>query len=204
MPSPLNYPHPISTPLISPYSISTNPPIPYISSTSPLHTSSHPTSASSTPHSTPLHSTSPHILSPHTNSPNPTLLHPTPPYTTPPRPTTPNLTSTHLHPISPSPHLTSLHFRMSFEDFTKEFQKLEICHLGPTLIDGDCDSSTRFKATVCDGGWRKRVNAGGCRNYPCKCSLHTMPPRICSIIYLEDYIMIIFIISFIVKFHNIL
>ena len=60
--------------------------------------------------------------------------------------------------------------RMSFKDFSDEYEKLEICHLGPdTLQDPDegdaADDERKWEGTVCDGSWKRRVNAGGCRNY---------------------------------------
>lgn len=54
-------------------------------------------------------------------------------------------------------------FWMSFQDFTKNFQKVEICHLG---VEGmDDDGKGFWKASNLEGAWHKRVNAGGCRNY---------------------------------------
>ena len=53
-------------------------------------------------------------------------------------------------------------FWMSFTDFSKEFQRLEICYLGPdTLVEGD----DKWEAKLMEGSWKKRVNAGGCANY---------------------------------------
>lgn len=56
---------------------------------------------------------------------------------------------------------------MSFQDFSNNFQKVEICNLGPdALIDNSTNQAKkRWESTKIDGGWRKRVNAGGCRNY---------------------------------------
>ena len=52
---------------------------------------------------------------------------------------------------------------MSFQDFAKNFSKLEICNLGP---DSATDTTKkRFQMTVHEGCWKRRVNAGGCRNY---------------------------------------
>ena len=53
---------------------------------------------------------------------------------------------------------------MSFQDFTSNFQKLEICNLGPDTFE-EPGTKKRWEATNQDGAWRKRVNAGGCRNY---------------------------------------
>jgi len=52
---------------------------------------------------------------------------------------------------------------MSFQDFAKNFSKLEICNLGP---DSAADAAQkRFQMTAHEGCWKRRVNAGGCRNY---------------------------------------
>jgi calpain len=62
-------------------------------------------------------------------------------------------------------------FWMSFKDFTSSFQRLEICYLGPDSL-GDCDkgdgraSRKKWEGALFEGSWRRRVNAGGCRNYP--------------------------------------
>ena len=57
--------------------------------------------------------------------------------------------------------------RMSFQDFCKEFQKLEICNLGPDSLDEAEIEGTgkRWEMTKEHGAWVRRVNAGGCRNY---------------------------------------
>jgi len=61
--------------------------------------------------------------------------------------------------------------RMSFRDFSSNFQRLEICYLGPdtlSLDDDDEDPDARkWEGTLFEGGWKRRVNAGGCRNYLC-------------------------------------
>ncbi|KAL8619657.1 hypothetical protein ACOMHN_019712 [Nucella lapillus] len=57
-------------------------------------------------------------------------------------------------------------FWMSFKDFTQEFQKLEICNLGPDSLDEeDLSNKKRWEMHKEHGGWVRRVNAGGCRNY---------------------------------------
>ena len=51
---------------------------------------------------------------------------------------------------------------MSFNDFKDEFQRLEICYLGPdSLAEGD----DKWQGQLMEGGWKRRVNAGGCANY---------------------------------------
>jgi calpain len=55
---------------------------------------------------------------------------------------------------------------MSFQVFCKEFQKLEICNLGPDSLDEDqLGDGKRWEMTKENGAWVRRVNAGGCRNY---------------------------------------
>jgi len=54
-------------------------------------------------------------------------------------------------------------FWMAFNDFKSNFQKLEICNLGP---DSENPSSKkRWESSLQNGTWTRRVNAGGCRNY---------------------------------------
>lgn len=56
-------------------------------------------------------------------------------------------------------------FWMCFDDFKTEFQRLEICYLGPdTLVEGD-DITAKWEGKLMEGAWRRRVNAGGCANY---------------------------------------
>lgn len=68
-----------------------------------------------------------------------------------------------------------LFFRMSFKDFTANFGRLEICFLGPDSLGDQEDESEKRKWEGClfEGAWRRRVNAGGCSNYPgmMKCAL---------------------------------
>jgi len=71
---------------------------------------------------------------------------------------------------------------MSYQDFVDNFQRLEICYLGPDTLmldDGD-DEAHKWEGTLFEGGWKSRVNAGGCRNYSCTsilthCSINSMP-----------------------------
>ncbi|GFO35614.1 calpain-a, partial [Plakobranchus ocellatus] len=57
-------------------------------------------------------------------------------------------------------------FWMSFQDFTSNFQKLEICNLGPDSLDeDDLSNKKKWECHKESGSWIKRVNAGGCRNY---------------------------------------
>lgn len=55
-------------------------------------------------------------------------------------------------------------FWISFQDFLKYFDCLEICNLSPdSLTDNDGDSK-RWNMKVFEGAWASGVTAGGCRN----------------------------------------
>jgi len=57
-------------------------------------------------------------------------------------------------------------FWMSFQDFKDNFQKLEICNLGPdSMEEADLTDKKRWECHKSHAGWVKRVSAGGCRNY---------------------------------------
>jgi len=55
---------------------------------------------------------------------------------------------------------------MSFEDFTRNYDQLEICYMGPDSVDDlDLeDGQVKWEGVLFEDGWRKRVSAGGCRN----------------------------------------
>ena len=54
---------------------------------------------------------------------------------------------------------------MSYEDFKTEFQRLEVCYLGPdTLAEGD-EVKPKFEGALMEGAWKRNVNSGGCANY---------------------------------------
>ncbi|XP_043210764.1 calpain-A-like isoform X2 [Amphibalanus amphitrite] len=57
-------------------------------------------------------------------------------------------------------------FWMTFKDFTRNFQRLEICNLSPDSLDDDeDDASRRWEMSVFEGAWVRGATAGGCRNY---------------------------------------
>jgi len=56
-------------------------------------------------------------------------------------------------------------FWMAFNDFLRNFTKLEICNLGPDAIEDDEDQ-TNWVAAYHEGRWIRGCTAGGCRNFP--------------------------------------
>ena len=57
-------------------------------------------------------------------------------------------------------------FWMSFKDFTRNFQRLEICNLSPdSLDDGMLDGKKKWEMSMFEGAWIRGATAGGCRNY---------------------------------------
>jgi calpain len=56
---------------------------------------------------------------------------------------------------------------MAFKDFQSNFQKVEVCNLGPDCLTEELAASMQrtWVSTNHDGQWVRRVNAGGCRNY---------------------------------------
>ena len=60
-------------------------------------------------------------------------------------------------------------FWMSFQDFVNNFESMEICHISLHDVGGEHDNDKEKKVSwedqLMEGEWRRRVNAGGCRNY---------------------------------------
>ncbi|TRY81351.1 hypothetical protein DNTS_009686 [Danionella cerebrum] len=54
--------------------------------------------------------------------------------------------------------------KMSFEDFKKNYTKIEICNLTPDALEDD--KLHKWTVSVNEGRWVKGCSAGGCRNYP--------------------------------------
>ncbi|KAM6961354.1 calpain-3 [Aplochiton taeniatus] len=55
-------------------------------------------------------------------------------------------------------------FWMSFEDFRKNYTKIEICNLTPDALESD--KIHKWTVSVNEGRWVRGCSAGGCRNYP--------------------------------------
>ncbi|TNN13428.1 Calpain-B isoform 3 [Schistosoma japonicum] len=55
-------------------------------------------------------------------------------------------------------------FWMSYQDFVSNFEKLEICHLGPQSM-GEMQGNRVWEMCIEEGCWKRRVSAGGCRNF---------------------------------------
>uniref|UniRef100_A0A8C1KGJ1 Calpain-3 n=2 Tax=Cyprinus carpio TaxID=7962 RepID=A0A8C1KGJ1_CYPCA len=53
---------------------------------------------------------------------------------------------------------------MCFEEFKKNFTKLEICNLTPDTLEDD--QMLKWNVTIHEGRWVKGCSAGGCRNFP--------------------------------------
>lgn len=53
---------------------------------------------------------------------------------------------------------------MSFDDFIRYFDKLEICHLGPDSAKGT-GGANNWEGRAEKGAWLRGSSAGGCRNF---------------------------------------
>uniref|UniRef100_A0A671PIB9 Calpain-3 n=1 Tax=Sinocyclocheilus anshuiensis TaxID=1608454 RepID=A0A671PIB9_9TELE len=60
--------------------------------------------------------------------------------------------------------LIFLQTRMCFEEFKKNFTKLEICNVTPDTLEDD--QMLKWNVTTHEGRWVKGCSAGGCRNFP--------------------------------------
>ena len=58
-----------------------------------------------------------------------------------------------------------VYLRMSYNDFVTNYHKIEICNLGPDSPQDESGVKKHWEATVHEGSWVSRVNAGGCRNF---------------------------------------
>jgi len=56
-------------------------------------------------------------------------------------------------------------FWMSFDDFTRYFDKLEICHLGPDSAKPGAGQANNWEGRTEKGAWIRGSSAGGCRNF---------------------------------------
>ena len=57
---------------------------------------------------------------------------------------------------------------MSFTDFINNFEKLEMCHLGPQSIGTNMLVNSKKRAwetSVHQGNWKKGSTAGGCLKF---------------------------------------
>ncbi|KAE8286753.1 Calpain-3 [Larimichthys crocea] len=55
-------------------------------------------------------------------------------------------------------------FWMSFNDFMRNFTKLEMCNLTPDTLE--CEERNSWTVSVNEGRWVRGNSAGGCRNFP--------------------------------------
>lgn len=54
-------------------------------------------------------------------------------------------------------------FRMEFEDFKKNYDKVEICNMTPDALTDN--TKRHWEVSVFEGNWIRGATAGGCRNF---------------------------------------
>ena len=56
---------------------------------------------------------------------------------------------------------------MSFKDFVKYFDRVELCNLGPDSLSDEMVSAgkKKWEMSTFEGEWTTGSTAGGCRNY---------------------------------------
>jgi len=54
-------------------------------------------------------------------------------------------------------------FWISYQDFVKNFDRLDICNLSPSSLEVDKDS-IKWDLNYFEGKWMKKFSAGGCNN----------------------------------------
>ncbi|XP_044749550.1 calpain-A-like isoform X4 [Coccinella septempunctata] len=57
-------------------------------------------------------------------------------------------------------------FWMSYKDWEKHFDRLEICNLNPdSLSENESQNKKKWEMSIFEGAWVRGVTAGGCRNF---------------------------------------
>ena len=56
-------------------------------------------------------------------------------------------------------------FWMSYRDYLKHFDRMEICNLSPESLDDDDGPKRKWITKTFEGEWVAGISAGGCRNY---------------------------------------
>ena len=64
------------------------------------------------------------------------------------------------------------------EDFSRNYHRVEICSLGPDALSDEQAKKKKWETSVHEGGWKKRVNAGGCRNFLGQFAPHSQISRL--------------------------
>lgn len=92
--------------------------------------------------------------------------------------------------------------RMSFDDFKRNFTKLEMCNLTPDTLQ--CEERHSWTVSVNEGRWVRGSSAGGCRNFPGRPLLFSTSSFYCSSISLRANIYRIFLSLLFVFDRNVL